>query len=115
MKQFNNVNRMRQNSYNTTTFNYTGVGVLNVFLLAAVIFLTMYFVVVSNVITSSNYKIGLLNEELSGLTETNGLLTAQKLSIEDSSSMLSFAHNRQMVEAKYVTHIFESGEVALQR
>src|SRR3989344_2151109 len=106
---------MKQLKHNTRALNYTGIGVFNVFMLAAAIFLTMYFVVVSNVITSSNYKIGLLNEELSGLTETNGLLTAQKLSIEDSSSMLSFAHNRQMVEAKYVTHIFESGEVALQR
>jgi len=106
---------MRQNSHNTTTFNYTGVGVLNVFLLAAVIFLTMYFVVVSNVMTSSNYRIGLLNEELSDFEEANGLLTAQKLSIEDSSSILNFAHNRQMVEAKYVTHMFESGEVAALR
>lgn len=104
---------MLKHNINTSTYTYTGV--LNVFLLAAVIFLTMYFVVVSNVITSSNYRIGLLNEELSGLEETNGLLTAQKLSIEDSFSILNFAHNRQMIEAKYVTHIFESGEVALQR
>jgi len=105
---------MKKN-HNTTTATYTYTGVLNVFLLAAVIFLTMYFVVVSNVTTSSNYKIGLLNEELSGLEETNGLLTAQKLSIENSSSILNFAHNRQMVEARYVTHIFESGEVAALR
>ena len=106
---------MKENSYNTIALNYTGIGVLNVFLLAAVIFLMMYFVVVSNVITSSSYKMGLLNEELSDLTEINGLLTAQKLSIEDSSSILSFAQGHQMVEAKYVTHIFESGGVALQR
>src|SRR3989344_3646440 len=106
---------MKENSYNTIALNYTGIGVLNVFLLATVIFLMMYFVVVSNVITSSSYKMGLLNEELSDLTEINGLLTAQKLSIEDSSSILSFARDHNMVEAKYVTHIFESGEMAALR
>jgi len=74
--------------------------------------MTMYFVVVSNVITSSNYRIGLLNEELSGLTEKNGLLTAQKLSVEDSSSILSFTQEQNMIETKYVTHIFESSNVA---
>ena len=77
--------------------------------------MTMYFVVVSNIITSSNYRIGLLNEELSDLEETNGFLTAQKLSVEDSSHTLNFAKDHQMVEAKFVAHIFENGEVALQR
>ena len=106
---------MIQNSHNSATFKYTGTGVLNVFLLAAVVFLMMYFVVVSNITTSSGYKIGKLSEELSGLTEINGLLTAQKLSIEGSSIILNFAQGHQMVETKYVTHIFESGDVALQR
>ncbi|MBI2674642.1 MAG: hypothetical protein HYX22_02820 [Candidatus Yanofskybacteria bacterium] len=101
--------------HNTNTSTYTYTGVLNVFLLAAVIFLMMYFVVVSNVVTSSNYRIGLLNEELSGLVGANGLLTAQKLSIEGSSSILNFARGHQMVEAKFVTHIFERGEVAALR
>lgn len=95
---------------NNTT--YTGIGVLNVFLAAAIIFLAMYFVVVTNGITASKYRVGLLNGELAGFTETNGLLTARKLSIEDSSVILDFARSRQMVEAGRVTHIFESGEVA---
>jgi hypothetical protein len=106
---------MRQNLRKTTEFNYTGIGVLNVFLLAAAVFFMMYFVVVSNVVTSSNYNRGLMNEKLSSLTEINGLLTAQKLSIENSSIILNFAQGYNMVEAKYVTHIFESGEVALQQ
>jgi len=106
---------MAKYNTNTATFNYTGIGVLNIFLLAAVVFLMLYFVVVSNIITSSNYKIGLLNEKLSDLTEINGLLTAQKLSIENSSSIFNFAQDHNMVEAKYATHIFESGEMALQR
>ncbi|OGN03534.1 MAG: hypothetical protein A2655_04850 [Candidatus Yanofskybacteria bacterium RIFCSPHIGHO2_01_FULL_43_42] len=105
---------MKQPRHNTTALNYTGTGVFNVFLLAAVIFLMMYFVVVSNIITSSSYRIGVLTEELSGLTEINGLLTAQKLSIEDSS-MLSFAQGQNMVQATHVSHIFESGNVALQQ
>ena len=95
--------------------SYSVTGVLNVFLLAAAIFLMMYFVVVSNVITSSNYRIGLLSEELSGLTEVNGVLTAQKLSIEGSSTILNFAQGHHMVEAGYITHIFESGNVAALR
>lgn len=101
--------------HGTIAINYTGIGVLNVFLLAAAVFLMIYFVVVSNIITSSNYKIGLLNEELSGLAEVNGTLTAQKLSIENSSAIFNFAQAHQMVQATYVTHIFESGNVALQK
>ena len=104
---------MKQNTRKSTTFNYTGIGVLNVFLLAAVIFMVIYFVVVSNVVTASNYKIGVLNQELSGLIESNGVLTAQKLSIEDSSTILNFAENYNMIEAKHVSHIFENSDVAL--
>ena len=105
---------MKQNIYNTAAFNYTGIGVLNVFLLMAAVFLMMYFVVVSNVITSSNYKIGFLNEELSDFTEINGLLTAQKLSIEDSSIILNFAQRHHMIQVAHITHIFEGGNVALK-
>lgn len=94
---------------------YNGTAVLNVFSMAAVTFLLIYYVVLSNIITASNFKTGLLSGELSSLMEANGLLTAQKLSVEDSSAILNFAHDHYMVEAKHVTHIFESGEVALQR
>lgn len=103
------------NKITTNSTIYTSISVLNIFLLAAAVFLMIYFVVVSNVITSSSYKISLLNKELSELTETNGLLTAQKSSIENSSTILNFAQSRHMVEAGYATHVFESGNVALQR
>jgi len=75
----------------------------------------IYYVIVSNIITASSYQIGLLNDEFSGLMETNGLLTAQKLSIEDSSAILNFAESHYMIEARHVTHIFGSGEVAALR
>jgi len=101
--------------HNTTTFKYTGIGVLNVFLLAAIIFLMIYFVVVSNITISSKHKTNLLNEELFSLIEINSLLTARQLSIESSSTVLNFAQSRGMVEAQYVTHVFESGEVAALR
>lgn len=94
---------------------YTGTTVLNVFLLAAIVFLMMYFVVVSNTITSFSYKLGLLNEELSGLMETNALLIAQKLSIENSSATIQFAESHDMVQVGHVTHMFDSADVALQR
>ncbi len=114
---------MRHNRHNAnaevvnriTHFDYTVTGVLNVFLAAAVIFLTIYYVVVSNAITASNYRIGLLNRELSDVTEINGTLTAQELFIEGSSVILNFARNHNMVEASYVTHIFEGSDVAALR
>ena len=99
----------------TNNMTYTGTGVLNMFLTAIFIFLTMYFIIVSNHITASNYKIGLLNEKLFGLIEINGVLTAEKLLIEDSSAILDFAVNHNMLEAKYVTHIFEDSDVAALR
>lgn len=102
-------------SERTNYTKYTGMGVLNVFLLSTVVFLMTCFVVVSNIVTSSNYRIGLLSEELSGLTEINAILTAKKLSIEDSLVILNFAQNHHLIEAGHVTHIFESGNVALQR
>lgn len=100
---------------NSRTTIYTGVGVLNVFLAAAVIFLMIYYVIVSNIITASSYKIDLLSGKLSSLLETNGLLTARKLSIEDSSAILNFAESHNMTEAKHVTYIFGNSDVALQR
>lgn len=102
-------------SERTNYTKYTGIGVLNVFLLSTVVFLMICFVVVSNIVTASNYRIGLLSEELSGLMEINAILTAKKLSIEDSLVILNFAQNHHLIEAGHVTHIFESGNVALQR
>jgi len=106
---------MTRNPQNIAIFNYTRLGVLNIFLAAIIIFLMIYYVIVSNIITASSYKVGLLNEELSGLLETNGLLTAQKLSIENSSAIFKFAHSQNMVEAGRISHIFESDEVAALR
>ena len=105
------MNNIKSHNYNDN--NYTGVSVLNMFLIAAIMFMAIYYVVISNTITSSNYRIGLLNSKLASLMESNGLLTAQRLSIENSSTILNFAESRQMVKMGHVTHIFESGDVAL--
>lgn len=78
------------------------------------IFIVIYYVAVSNVVTASSYRIDLLNEELSDLIGSNGVLTAKKMSIENSSTILDFAEGYRMVEAKRITHIFESGDVALK-
>lgn len=94
---------------------YNGTAVLNVFLLAGAIFLLIYYVITSNMITASHYGASLLNNELADLTETNGLLTAQKLSMEDSLAVVNFAQGHNMVEARFVSHIFENSEVALKR
>lgn len=105
-------------NHKVTTLNqtyYNGTAVFNIFLIAAVLFLLIYYVIISNMITASRYKISLLNNKLSGLIETNGVLTAQKLSIEDSPVILNFIRSYNLVEATHITHIFESGDVALQR
>ena len=54
---------MKQKISNTTVLNYNGTAVLNVFLAAAIAFLMIYFVIVSNIMTASKYKTGLLNQE----------------------------------------------------
>lgn len=93
---------------------YDGTAVLNVFLLAGAILLLIYYVIISNMITASHYRVSLLNNELADLTETNGLLTAQKLSMEDSLAVVDFAQSHNMVEARFVSHIFENSDVALK-
>lgn len=109
-----NINKNIVNS-RVTNFDYTGIGVLNMFLLTATIFLVIYYVFISNMTTASNYKVGTLNDKLSELMEFNGLLTAKKLSVEDSSLIFNFAQNHNMVEARSIVHIFENGGVALQK
>lgn len=103
---------MNRSTINSTT--YTSTGVLNVFLVAAVMFLLIYYVLLSNSTTSSKFKVGVSNETLASLMESNGALTAQKLLVEDSQVLLDFAHAHYMVETKYVAHVFENNEVALQ-
>jgi hypothetical protein len=49
------------------------------------------------------------------LTETNSLLTSKKLSIEDSLILMDFVKENNMVEADFITHIFENGNVAALR
>jgi hypothetical protein len=100
---------------NNTINHFTNTAILNIFLITTTIFLLFYFVIVSNIITSSNYKIKLLNDELSKLTETNSLLTSKKLSIEDSLILMDFVKENNMVEADFITHIFENGNVAALR
>ena len=115
---------MKQISYNdiknrssscVRVFEYTSIAVFNMFLLAAITFLIIYYVIISNTITASNFRISLLSNQLAELTESNSLLTAKKLSVEDSSIILNFAQSHYMTESKYVTHIFESDDVALSR
>jgi len=106
---------MKQKISNTTVLNYNGTAVLNVFLAAAIAFLMIYFVIVSNIMTASKYKTGLLNQELMDLSEVNGQLTSRKLLTDVPSEVINFAQSQNMIEAKHVTHIFEDSDVAALR
>lgn len=96
-------------------FDYGATAALNMFLFAAAVFALIYYVVISNSITAARYQIGNLGNELVAATEENAVLTEKKLSLENSSDILEFAESRQMAKATRVTHLFENGNVALQR
>lgn len=107
---------MKQNLYNNTALNYNrGVVVLNMFLVATTVFLIIYYVTISNTITSSKYKLSLLEKKLTDLIEKNSFLTAQKLSVDNFSAILGFAGTYRLVETRHVTHMFEKSGVAIQR
>lgn len=106
---------MKQNLHNNMPLSYNRVAVLNIFLAVATIFFVIYYVIISNMISASKYKINLLGQKLADLTEESGFLTAQKLSVDGFSVILDFANAHHMTEAQHVTHIFEKSGVAIQR
>lgn len=75
--------------------------------------LVVYYVVQANIIAASNYKVGLLNQQLESLNEVRSSLAVQKSSMEDPARILDFALSQNMVEAKNVVYLFENKEVAL--
>lgn len=77
--------------------------------------LVVYYVVQSNIVAASNYKVSVLNQKFQSLNEVRSSLAAQKLAIEDPAQVLSFALSRNMVEAKNAAYLFENGNVAFQR
>lgn len=90
------------------------VFIINTIILLIVGLLTVYYVIQANVIAAGNYRISLLNQTLESLNEVRSSLAVQKSSMEDPARVLGFALDRNMVEAKNVTYLFENGDVALR-
>lgn len=89
--------------------------IVNTIIMLVAGLLMVYYVVQANIIAASNYKIGLLNQELESLNEIRSSLVAQKALMEDPSEVLSFALSHNMVEAKNAVYLFENPDVAFQR
>lgn len=86
--------------------------VLNTMLLAVSALLLVYYIIGANSITSDNYRIKLLIDRLTQFNEEQSNLLAQKASIDESSVIRAFAQTHNMIEAKNISYIFESSNVA---
>lgn len=93
-------------------FDLAAVLVLNVMFLAASALLVIYYIIGANSITSDNYKIKLLIDRLTQLNEEQSNLLSQKEMVDESLAIRNFANAHNMIEAKNVSHVFESGDVA---
>lgn len=86
--------------------------VLNTMLLAAGALLLIYYIIGANSIASDNYRIKLLIDRLTQLNEGQSNLLAQKASIDELPIIRVFAQTHNMIEAKNISYIFESSNVA---
>ncbi len=86
--------------------------VINTILLTAGALLIIYYIIGANNLTSTNYKIKLLSDQLAQLNEEQSSLISQKAGVEESIVTLGFAKSHNMVEAKNISYVFESSNVA---
>lgn len=93
-------------------FDSTTALVLNIMFLAVSALLIVYYIIGANSITSNNYKIKLLIDRLAQINEEQNNLLIQKAIVDESLAIRNFAHAHNMVEAKNISHIFESSNVA---
>lgn len=87
---------------------------VNVGLLTTVCLFLAFYIVKANHLASLNYQIQNLEVEISGLSEENATLTAQKIIVDDPSYLAAFARERGLVEAN-PTHVFGGSGVALRQ
>lgn len=91
------------------------VAVINITLIALCAGAVLSYVLWSNSLAAGDYRITMLHGELSRLADANGSLATAKSSAEDPATLLKFAQAKGMVEAKNVSYVFESGNVALRQ
>lgn len=89
--------------------------VSNIILSGATLLLLSFYVVQANIIAASRYQMKSMSEEIASLNDLKVSLTAERSRLETPSELSAFARNRNMVEAKEVTYLFENGNVALRR
>ena len=89
--------------------------ILNGMLLILCMTAVLYYVLCSNSLAITNYQVSTLRGELTHLTEMNSALESQKSAMENPVAALEYAQRQQMVEAKNISYVFESGNVALQK
>lgn len=88
---------------------------VNISLIGVSLLLVFYYVMLANTVTSSDYRVQTLREELGMLSELNASLMSDKLALENPTALLAFARANNLVEAKNIVYIFENRNVALQR
>ena len=91
---------------------FNSVLVVNTILLIVSALLIAYYIIGANSITSDNYKIKLFNDRLMQFNEEQSNLLAQKGTFDETFMIREFAQVHNMVEAKNISYIFESRDVA---
>jgi len=86
--------------------------ILNVFLIALAGGLLLFYIIEANAIAADQYTTQALNREVQALSETHMELSQQQAQFEDPSALFSFALEHNMIEAKEISYLFESGNVA---
>lgn len=95
------------------TPNNPAIFITNVALGLAALGLMIYFVVGANAVAADRYLIRELNERAVSLASENGLLMAERARVEDPALLADFARKNNMIEARDVAYIFETGRVAV--
>ena len=84
----------------------------NLALIGVCIIALFYYVAIANSISGKNYKIQGLRINLGVLTEINGTLVSQKMSLENVVVLRNLAKSLNLVEAKNISYIFENKNMA---
>lgn len=86
--------------------------ILNMLLVALAGGLLLFYIIEANAIAADQYTTQALNREVQTLSETRMELAQQQAQFENTSVLTSFALEHNMIEAKEVSYLFESGNVA---
>ena len=88
---------------------------INLFLIGIVALSLLFYILETNAITSSNFKISSLNDQMSGLNEIHSSLVVKQNTAQSTSEVINFVVSNNMVESKDVAYMYDDGSVALKR